>query len=213
METESFGDNEIVRRWGFEHVSKEDCAIWAEKLAPAIGAMFRPHLAEYMTTTATLLNAPVHFQGHAIVPLFGSVARYTKVARWHASNGKGHMEPLNFTKTLGCESGSGNSQTMRAFLSEFDLYGRTTKRDIVARNVTIESLEARMYTNANLEEPIPGVVVPVDSARQGGALVPYDEGNKLVCMGQYSNGKSDFRERWMEASVLLPRIEHTHEPC
>lgn len=213
METESFGDNEIVRRWGFEHVSKEDCAIRAEKLAPAIGAMFRPHLAEYMTTTATLLNAPVHFQGHAIVPLFGSVARYTKVARWHASNGKGHMEPLNFTKTLGCESGSGNSQTMRAFLSEFDLYGRTTKRDIVARNVTIESLEARMYTNANLEEPIPGVVVPVDSARQGGALVPYDEGNKLVCMGQYSNGKSDFRERWMEASVLLPRIEHTHEPC
>ena len=105
---------------------------------------------------------------------------------------------MNLTKTLACPSGTGKSQSMRGILDQFELYEKTTNRDVVARNVTIESLEARMFANSMREAPIDGV--KVDDVRQGSALVSHDEGNKIVSMGQYKAGKSDHRERWMEAA-------------
>ena len=37
-------------------------------------------------------------------------------------------------------------------------------------------------------------------AREGAAVISYDEGNKLVACDQYKSGKSDGRERWMECA-------------
>ena len=60
-----------------------------------------------------------------------------------------------------------------------------------------------MVTNAHKE-------MGGGDAREGAAVISYDEGNKLVARDQYKSGKSDGRERWMECAngmLVKPRLE------
>ena len=183
-------------RWSREHKSPEECALRAQKVTEDPQALLHPYLAKWTTAMSTLLNVPPAFLVHQLSPLFGACARYVRASRYHAQRLPGHSEPLNFNKLLGADSGTGKSQAMTACLTEFLVYEKTMGRDLVVRNMTIESLESRMSTNAQREEPL------VQSAyQQGGALLLMDEASKLVHMGQYkSGGKGDHRERFMEAS-------------
>ena len=182
-------------RWSKEHVDKETCAERSKKISPALDTVMRPFYRELVEGTSTLLNCPAAFITHQLSAAFASAAPYTRASRWHAVNG-GHVEALNFQKLLGAESGAGKSQAMREVINHVTSYEKTTGRDLIARNITIESLEARMHHNAHRD---PCLVKSV--ARQGGALVMMDEAAKLVSLGQYkSGGKGDHRERWMEAS-------------
>ena len=183
-------------RWSREHKSPEECALRAQKVTEDPQALLHPYLAKWTTAMSTLLNVPPAFLVHQLSPLFGACARYVRASRYHAERLPGHSEPLNFNKLLGADSGTGKSQAMTACLTEFLVYEKTMGRDLVVRNMTIESLESRMSTNAQREEPL------VQSAyQQGGALLLMDEASKLVHMGQYkSGGKGDHRERFMEAS-------------
>ena len=183
-------------RWSREHKSPEECALRAQKVTEDPEALLHPYLANWATSMSTLLNVPPAFLVHQLSPLFGACARYVRASRYHAQRHPGHSEPLNFNKLLGADSGTGKSQAMTACLTEFLMYEKTMGRDLVVRNMTIESLESRMSTNAQREEPL------VQSAyQQGGALLLMDEASKLVHMGQYkSGGKGDHRERFMEAS-------------
>ena len=182
-------------RWSREHKSTEECALRAQKITVDPQALLHPYLAKWATAMSKLLNVPEAFLVHQLSPLFGACARYVRASRYHAQRLPGHSEPLNFNKLLGADSGTGKSQSMTAGLNEFLLYEKTMKRDIVVRNMTIESLESRMSTNAQREEPL-----VKSTYQQGGALLLMDEASKLVHMGQYkSGGKGDHRERFMEA--------------
>ena len=182
-------------RWSREHKSTEECALRAQKITVDPQALLHPYLAKWATAMSKLLNVPEAFLVHQLSPLFGACARYVRASRYHAQRLPGHSEPLNFNKLLGADSGTGKSQSMTAGLNEFLLYEKTMKRDLVVRNMTIESLESRMSTNAQREEPL-----VKSTYQQGGALLLMDEASKLVHMGQYkSGGKGDHRERFMEA--------------
>ena len=182
-------------RWTSEHVDKDACASRAKKVSRAPNQLYRPFLADLMEATAKLLNCPAECLVHSLSPTFGAAAPYTRASRWHHKSVY-HIEPFNFQNLLGADSGVGKSQAQREILKHIVMYEKTAKRDLVARNITIESLESRMHTNAHLDE-----CLVKSSARQGSALVMMDEAAKLVSLGQYKNGgKGDHRERWMEAA-------------
>ena len=90
----------------------------------------------------------------------------------------------------------GKSQTQNYMLGHFAKYEKTANRDVLVRNATPEALESRMHTNSMREEQF----VQGGEAGEGTALIVFDEGNKLVAMGQYKRGPFDTKERWMEAS-------------
>jgi len=128
-------------RWGSEHVDTEACVDRAAKLAPDQEDMFQPFLVEMIKTSDLLLNIPAGFISHQFSPTFASAYPYTRAARWHSKRSKGHTEALNFNALLGADSGPGKTQAMRDVLGSFHQYEVTFKRDLVARNVTIESLD------------------------------------------------------------------------
>ena len=182
-------------RWTAEHVDKDACAIRAKKVARAPNQLLRAFYSNLVVDTAKLINCPVECLVHQLSPSFGAAAPYTRASRWH-HKGVYHIEPLNFQNLLGADSGVGKSQAQREIMKHVVMYEKTSGRNLIARNMTIESLESRMHTNAHLDD-----CLVKSSARQGSAMVMMDEAAKLVSLGQYkAGGKGDHRERWMEAA-------------
>jgi hypothetical protein len=182
-------------RWSLEHIDKEACEERSKKIVLDVDSAYDPSLASMIKNKATILNVPKTFIERPIAPLTCITMRYTKASRWHTATDDGHTEVLNMTKTMGGDSGAGKTQAMRYHLSEFDKYCLVFSRDLVSRNCTQESMETRMVTNAHKEVKMGG-----GDAREGAAVISYDEGNKLVARDQYKSGKSDGRERWMECA-------------
>ena len=166
------------QRWSRKHVSEEERIARAKKLCPATQEILSPYMAQWSETQSKMLNCPSSLIVHELSPVFGAAARYTRASRWHYKFPAGHQEALNCIKLAAGDSGLGKSQAQRAVLAEFLAYEKTMGRDLVSRNMTIESLEARMFTNAQAEPQF------VDGPyRTGSALLIQDEANKLVAHG------------------------------
>ena len=184
--------------WVVETIDSAACQARACEISKAIKQteLWEPEIAKFVQSNAKLLNAPEAYISHQISPMVGSACRNVRSSRWSTNDGSGHVEAMCFTKVLGGGSGTGKSQTQTAMLNQYAKYQTTVGRDLLVRNATPEALETRMFTNSLREEQL----VTDGDAGEGAVLIVFDEGNKLVAMGQYKKGATDHKERWMEAS-------------
>ena len=185
-------------KWVVEEIDSAACQARACEVSKAIKQteLWEAEIAKFVQSNAKLLNAPEGYISHQISPMVGTVCRNVRSSRWSTNDGSGHIEAMCFTKVLGGGSGTGKSQTQTAMLNQFTKYQMVVGRDLLVRNATPEALETRMFTNSLREEQL----VKTGDAGEGAVLIVFDEGNKLVAMGQYKKGATDHKERWMEAS-------------